>query len=208
MIRFGILILAFLLPFQASASFSETSRRYLSPRDLFNVLGQKFPIMNSEKVLTLKPTCWKIGSNINLIGAVNPAVGSPAAELPVTGFVRWLGTCGGNLVKLQFEDLARRQTDENLWKQFFPENFRAKYASTFQTAKWNSLPEETRDEVLRYQIEMMIGPENVIKDLGFAGSTSDLLKVLKAATAVGGTISEAAQLSMVALVLREEFISY
>lgn len=203
-------LLCLLLPLQGWASFSETSRRYLSPRDLFNVLGQKFPVVsNLPKIRTLKPTCWMIGDfNINLIGSVNPAVGAPAAAQPVTGFVRWLGTCGGSLVKLQFEELAAKPGNEKLWLRFFPEGFRAKHASELDKTNWSSLDQDERDSVLRYQIETLIGPDAVIKDLGFADGTEALLKVVQKSAAQGTTISQAAQQSLLALILREEFISY
>lgn len=206
----AVLLMAALLPSPSYASFSETSRRYVSPRDIFNLLHQKFPVVgDTAKIRKLKATCWAIGGfNMNLIGAVNPAVGAPAAEQPVTGFVRWLGTCGRELIQLQITQLKEKPDDVKLWSLYFPEGFVKKYQAEIETKPWSSVPAEERRQVVKWQIENLIGPEAVIKDLGFAESASALADLVEKAVANEGSIEAAAKTSLLALLLREEFISY
>jgi hypothetical protein len=207
-----LVILFSLVPRLSWGAFSETSRRYLAPRDIFNVLQQKFPVLNKlQKAKLLKPACYAVGpGNTGLIGAVNPAVGTPAADLPVTGFVRWLGTCGRDIVDLQFKELKEKPKDGALWEKYFPKAFLDKYRDQMDTATWSSVTLDDRRMVLRHQIESLIGPEPVVTDLGFAKDLDELIMIAAraAATDPSATIAQAAQKTILSFVLREEFISY
>src|SRR5262245_36235784 len=91
----------------AHGAFLETSRRYLSPKDMFTLMTQKFPALNSPaNVEKFNPTCWVVGrKNANVTGQVIPAIGVPATTQPGAGFVRWWASCSEKIVAMQFRDL-------------------------------------------------------------------------------------------------------
>lgn len=204
-----LVCLMLLLPQAGWAAFSETSRRYASPRDLFNLLAQKFPVLNDkQKTGELGQACWMIGAkNANVIGAINPGVGTPASDQPVTGFVRWLGTCGNRLVDMQFEVLKSRPKALKLWTLYFPEDLARKYAGQLEKTPWSAVPQEERRRIVVHMIESLIGPAAVIRDLGLAEDMNALTEtVLKALP--DGNLNDAAKQAVLALMMREEFISY
>jgi hypothetical protein len=73
---------------------------------------------------------------------------------------------------------------------------------------WPALNEAERREILRHQVFFMIGPEGVIQDLGLAKNADEIVGALVKITSASPTLTEAARSSLLALMLREEFISY
>lgn len=205
----------------AGASFAEKNKRYLSTKDMFTLLTQKFPLLsNPNSVQTLKPSCWVIGSNnTNVTGLVNPAVGSPATTQPSAGFVRWWGSCAELIIKDQFTVLKNNPTFEKLWQRYWApavlDQLRDKsnVADPFhqlQEIEWKKVSNRTKDAQIRYLIEEFIGPNPVIRDLGFVKGTDELIGILKDTLDPNSTMtfSDANQKLILATLLREEFLTY
>ena len=205
----------------ANAAFTENSRRYLSPRDLFNVMAQKFPILRDQGKLksgALDLNCWAIvNSNENVLGVVNPALGKPAVELPPPGFVRWLGSCGHKIIALEMQDLVANQKDERLWEKYFPAQILDKFRDSadkkthyhaLPSATWGELDPSLKAAMLKYSVGEMIGPEAVIHDLGYAKCTQDLTDALTKTVTDEMNIPDVLHNILLGLVLREEFLSY
>lgn len=206
---------------QAHASFSETSRRYLSPKDMFTLMSQKFPVLSDVQVVdSFDPSCWIIGSsNVNITGLVNPALSLPASTHPGAGFVRWWGSCGEKIIGLQFGQLAAKPANEKLWRRYWDQAVLDRFRDTgrpadpfhkLSSAKWTAMSEKMRGDHIRYLIEEWIGPNAVVKDLGIAKGTEELAEILKSVlgSTPGLTMQEANQKLILALVLREEFVTY
>lgn len=207
--------------YSASASFLETSRRYLSAKDMFTVMAQKFPVLNNPlQVEKLNPTCWVVGqSNMNITGQVVPAIGVPAASQPGAGFVRWWASCAEKILNMQFKELEAKPADAKLWRRYWAPDVLDRFTdknspdSPFHklaTAKWANVIPKVRDDQVAFLIEEWIGPNAVIKDLGFAKGTNELAGILKGALdpASDLTFEQANQKLLLALMLREEFITY
>lgn len=206
--RFLLFLSVALFASAASASFTENSRRYLSPKDIFTVWTQKFPILaDSAKASQLNSACWMIGDgNSNVTGAVNPAVGKASVDTPPPGFVRWLGSCAHDIVMAQFQDLKAQTTRRSkLYGKYWP-----KEALDKLDGKWSDLNPVVQTSIVRYAIEEMIGPEPVIKDLGFVKNMDELVKVVQAAATSDASLSvwDATAQIYLALSLREEFLTY
>jgi hypothetical protein len=226
--KYLIILYLTLLTLDGHAAFTENSRRYLGPRDIFNLWAQKFPAsIDPTKNTAVDASCWSVTTpnmfgipttvNMNVIGAVNPAFGKPASALPPPGFVRWMSGCANSIVALQFSDLVAQPTNDLLWKKYFAPAIVAKYrdATNVQNpyhllleTQWTVLSPDLKDALVRYSIEEMIGPEPVIQDLGIAKSIVDLVSLIESTLSSAGSISDAAQKIWFATALREEFISY
>jgi hypothetical protein len=209
------------MSFNAGAAFTENARRYLNPRDLFNVMVQKFPVLNNRakiKAGKLEAGCWIIlSTNENVIGVVNPAIGKPAVELPPPGFVRWLGSCGHKIITLEITDLMSQQKNEPLWGQYFPSEMLQKYRDpgdsvhpyhAFAEKTWADVDPKLRQALLEFSVKEMIGPEAVIHDLGYAKSMTDLTGSLAKTVDGNLVLNDALHNILLATVLREEFLSY
>ena len=150
-----ILILAMIFSNVASASFSENSKRYFSPKDMFTVLAQKFPVMADRAHLsfngatdTLPQNCWSLGyRNGTVTGLSLPAIGSPAAVTPGAGFVRWWGSCAERITQRQIFALNASPLNEALWQKFWNADLLNKLRDKANTAdpfhafnetEWNS----------------------------------------------------------------------
>lgn len=216
-----IFVLVLSLGAQAHASFLQASKRYLAPKDMFTLLAQKFPVVHDVNVVgNLDKSCWMLGNkNTNVIGLTSPAIGAPATTQPGAGFVRWWGSCADTIIKAQFTQLAGKPTDEKLWQRFWEQGLLDRIRDAAKpddpyhkvnSSKWESLGKKVRDNHVRYLIEEWIGPNAVVKDLGFAKGTEELMDILKAAlgSSTTMTVKEANQTLILALVLREEFLTY
>ncbi len=206
---------------RAQAAFSENSRRYLSSKDMFSVMMQKFPVLkDSSKAKSLSPYCWIANNqNLSVLGSVIPVTGKPASDLPSPGFVRWLGSCAAEIIRLQVEDLKAQPTKQSLWANYFPkailtdngEHGKAQTNLTrVLTMKWGDLTSEVQDEVILHAIEELIGPDSVVRELGFAKNSSELSKIVR--RTLSGDEKAQLEQSIIqiysALVMREEFLTY
>lgn len=216
-----VLMSAMLTAATSSAAFTQNARRYLAPKDIFILWTQKFPILtDAKKGRALNPQCWAINAgNLNVIGAVNPVLGKPSVESPAPGFVRWLGSCTAEIVSAELEDLKTKQTNEKLWHHFWPEEVLSRFRDTSSSetpyrlmaeTAWSKLSQEMQKAVVRHVVEEWIGPEVVIKDLGFARNAAELNALVLATlpTDASLTMTEALKGILLATALREEFITY
>jgi len=221
----AVLLLLF-VAHTASASFLETSKRYVSPKDMFTLLAQKFPLLNEPKAQTIKNSCWVIGGNnvigggnTNLIGLVNPALGVPAITQPSSGFVRFWGDCADRIVNNQFHELTLKPADEQLWRRFWAQSIldrfrdRTKPADPFhklKTLDWDGLSNRNKDDQIRFLVEEFIGPNAVIADMKLVKGTDELVELIKQSITGGAGVKifDANKQVILAVILREEFITY
>lgn len=203
------------------ASFTENTRRYLSPKDIMALWAQKFPqVTQLEYGQQSSASCWSIGSgNVNLTGAVNPAIGKPSVNAPPPGYVRWIGSCTNQIVFAQFQELKIQGKNEKLWRKYFPLDLLNKYRNKadaeqpfqkFFQSQWSTLSLDEQKSLITFSIEEMIGPEPVLKDLGYVKSMGDMMSLIQNATKDFSQYSVEAMMQRVLLAttLREEFITY
>ncbi len=213
---------------QAFASFSENSRRYLSPKDMFTLLNQKFPVLQDKQHLAkyhfpsdqVPLSCWGLGlRNGNSTGLVLPAIGAAATASPGTAFVRWWGSCVDQIVIKQFMALNLKANDEGLWKKFYAPEILDRYRDKgnvkepfhrLTSVEWKDLPPNLKQVQIRFLIEELIGPNPVIADLGFAKGIDDLAATIQSIVPDDSNlkISHATQALITGVTLREEFITY
>lgn len=222
------LVILILSSASAWGSFTENSRRYLSPKDMFSLLNQKFPVLKDKDQLAryflpgpqIPLSCWGLGlRNGNSTGLVLPAIGSPATATPGTAFVRWWGSCADLIVKKQFEVLSSKAHDEDLWRKYFADEILNKYRDKanptqpyhrLKQVEWRTLTPKQKSAQIRFLIEELIGPNAIIADLGFAKGIDDLATIIQSAVADDSTLSiiDANQILITGVTLREEFITY
>lgn len=214
----------------AVASFSENSRRYLSPKDMAALLVQKFPVLEKLDVLqrtkvaspgTVPASCWAVGvRNGNASGLSLPAIGAPATTTPGAAFVRWWGSCADMIIAKQIEVLTTtKATDEALWQKYWTTELLNKYRDKknasepfhkFDKIPWSDLTVRQREMQTRFLIEEMIGPNGVIRDLGFVNGidqlSSQIVKLIPDDSPL--KLNAANRVLMTAITLREEFITY
>lgn len=223
-----LLILLLSVP-GAFASFSENSRRYLSPKDMFTLLNQKFPVLQEKEHLAryylpsdkIPLSCWGLGlRNGNSSGLVLPAIGVPAASSPGTAFVRWWGSCADQIVHTQLMVLENlKLADQGLWSRYYAPEVIEKYRDKgnakepfhrLTTEKWKDLPPKLKQAQIRFLIEELIGPNAVVADLGFAKGIDDLAATIQTIVPDDSEmkISHVNRALLTGVILREEFITY
>ena len=216
-----ILILLLTLCGTSHASFSQNTRRYLSPKDIMALWSQKFPQTTKIEYATYNHRgCWMIGAqNVNFLGVVNPAIGSPAVLAPPAEYVRWLGTCTSQILAAQFKVLLSHGKDEKLYRKYFPNALLEKYqdgtdpdhAFKALTGKiWSELSEEEQRSLILFSVEEMIGPEPVLKDMGFVKDMAEMVVLIQNSIKpfAQSEVSAVLQKVLLATALREEFITY
>lgn len=198
----------------AVGSFDENSKRYLSPRDMFLLLEQKLPVMRDKERMDDAPqNCWAAGvRNQTVTGASIPALGKPSSGKPTAGFVRWWGTCVEALIELQNQQLVDSPKNKDLWARYFNPSLRTKLKSSREIlgTKWKDLSEAEKNEQIRFLVEDWIGPDPVIKDLGFASGLEEVIARVRTALPETSNLNllDANRRLGLAIMLREEFLVY
>lgn len=199
----------------AMAAFSETGRRYVSPRDVFNLLEQKFPVLKKVDVLkNVRPDCWSIQNrNATILGTVSPALGVPGIAQPSPGFVRWWGACADKVVSVQFANLKETKPTAALLGKYWPLELLQRHQQNGDYANlwdqtWQDLKPADRQAILHHAIEEMIGPDVVVKDLGLVDSSDALVSLIEPTLESKDSVWKVTQQIYIALTLREEFLIY
>ncbi|MGZ3722656.1 MAG: hypothetical protein ACXVA9_07000 [Bdellovibrionales bacterium] len=221
--RRNSLILFALIVFagNVNAAFTENSRRYLHPRDIFNVMAQKFPVLTDRvklKSYGVDLGCWAItAENENVIGVVNPAIGKAAAELPPPGFVRWIGSCAHKVIAAQVNELFAQPRNEKLFARYFPADILKKYRDPVDKTQpydkllltqWGKLDPKEQHSLLKFSVTEMIGPEPVIHDLGYAKNMNEVTEAISKTLEDGLLLKDALHNILLSTMMREEFQTY
>ncbi len=204
----------------ASASFAPNAKRYLSSKDFFSLLTQKFPILtDANQRWTLGESCVFLGKdNSNPVGLINPATGTPASMTPTAGSVRWLGSCVEKVATQQTK-IFSNSANEKLWTKYWSQELLNKFRDKnsphnpyhqFSTLEWRDLTPRQREWQIRFLIEEFIGPNPVIADLGLVKGSDELTAIIAQVLPDDSNLKlNAANVQlMMAVTLREEFISY
>lgn len=173
-----------LVCFPVMASFENLKLRHLSPVDIVQVMNMRFPLPD------LDPTnpdseelekCQKISSsNAFILGASSPLSGKPVQSEPHTVFVKWFFDCLNLLATEHFKHFSEK-SDLTAVAKFIPEEILAKISSfeILKSSSWNELNLEDREKIIRFQLEMAIGPEKVLADVksidSFSAKTARIL---------------------------------
>jgi hypothetical protein len=216
-------LIVFILIFFAGSSFAafkQQSRRYLAPRDFSQILTQKFPVMNGLIDTIPLGECQMISmKNRGLLGTVSPALGTPNTENPTPNFVRWLGSCVTKIAQAQFVFLQAHPKNLSDWRRYWPPSVLNHFKDAgdsnqpfhrLNETDWSTLSLIQKAEIVSFNIESMIGPESVLKDLGQVKSMSELVDRIRSIVdqTPGKTVFQATEQIVVAVALREEFISF
>lgn len=182
-----------------NADFDPNWSRYPSPLDILVYFNTTLPLVPRTFV---DPNCLAVSStNRNLLGIDDPVIGSPLMKKPSAEFVSWYTGCvKGVLNAEQAAFLGATPAGS----QALPNDKRSQIIAGFgaggvmnscstvlagsgldpkspdsavlilSTCEWASLSMEIKKATVRYWIHELIGPEDVIKDLGIEKTSGDL----------------------------------
>ncbi len=185
---------------QAQA-FEQKQVRYMTPFDLMQTLRQSF----GTYALGLIPhDCTTLtDANRGLLGDSSAATGSPVFSEPSSNFVRWYVGCLGAYTKA----LSMSFTDKQLQSLFWGPTLTAH--PDWQSKLFTDLAEADRVQIVKEQIERMIGPSDVVSDFGyFASSDALATKIATDVATYNESMDDSMKRILQAIALRDEFMSY
>lgn len=218
-----LLLLAFAISPATWASFSETNKRYLAPRDLFNLLEQKFPVIKIKPKLeeVLSGDCWAItNTNRNSLGVVQPATGRASYSKPGANFVGLLTKCVTRILNLQFSELRELAETNSLWQKYYPAQFLDLFRGPNKGEEglkllykkpWQEVATKDRNQIVTHAIYEMLGPEPLLKEMGFINGSQSLLSDINQAPFIKEEQLAIVEITMkiyLFLALRDEFYKY
>lgn len=188
------------------ASYEQKQVRYMAPLDLINTLIQTFGAM------PYPGECTQLtASNRTLLGDSSAATGSPIFSEPSSNFVRWYVGCVNQYTQNLQSVSESSAIDSAGARSFYGATLSAARASkpSLQNSPFNSLDRATQVRAVVDHIDQMIGPSDVVADFGFYLSSEAMAE--KIATDVAATpisVEDAMRKIMMAIALRDEFMSY
>lgn len=176
-----------------SVSFTQDWSRYPAPDVLLKTLRKQFPHAEMGYDMT---SCFIINEkNQTVIGQDNPLTGTPSLANPNSAFLVWYTGCVKSLAvaeqaafsEFYVTNRFNLRASSPQQEQAKAAEFGAPYASgairascplSFATGfpggdakcDWKNMPERTRLAIISAEIERLVGPDEVIREEGFAPS--------------------------------------
>jgi hypothetical protein len=172
-------------PLILRTSFEQTWERYPSPDVVLNQLMASFPLLENPSGLVGSNCLWLDDENRSLLGDNNVTTGKPLSEKPNSAFIVWYAGCIKKFMDAErsilIYDWKENKINENV-------SYLGKTALTAcqkklslpvnnklaQICHWNDLSAQIRKQKIKEQINSLIGPEEIVIDLGIAQSLDDL----------------------------------
>lgn len=168
-------------PLLHQASFTENWSRYPSPDSIVATLAQQFPHFNLKEGIS---RCISVTpDNQMLLGESSPLSGAPYIKDPNSAFIVWYTGCvqtfaQGEARAYQNAMTAKpaNMTRDEAAKDFFGPQILGlctELDERTNNCDWAKLAKPKRVDALVEVIEMLIGPNDVIRDEGIAPSSED-----------------------------------
>jgi hypothetical protein len=169
-------------------SFTQNWSRYPAPDAIIETLQFQFPHADLKYI---SAACLGVtNDNQSVLGTSNPLTGVPAIRDPNSAFLVWYTGCVKEFVKAEQMSFRNQlsQTKGNDLSTVTPEYVSAelldlcrtelteKYGYGYGNCEWAKLDEAKRIAALSAEIERLLGPDEVVRDLGVAPSINDLAK--------------------------------
>ncbi|MES2964902.1 MAG: hypothetical protein V4760_13505 [Bdellovibrionota bacterium] len=168
-----------------NASFTRNWNRYPSPDTILSILIWQFPMATLK---TMKSHCSVDTTDTHsTLGGNSPETGEPAIQNPNSGFIVWYMGCLKGFIVSDHEGFYERyQVGANaaLVEKYLGPKMMAlcpmTIAPTFPQypngCNWLKLDVVKRRAAIAEQIERLVGPDDVIKDMGLAANIDDFAK--------------------------------
>lgn len=175
----------FLLPFltawiciEAMASFEPTSFRYISGHEVTAKLAALFP---EAAIIDKDDACFIKDANAASTGMALPTNGKGIYPEPGSAFLNWYSPCVSSLVE---KDLVKSEITRNLQRHVGP--LLEKVQRLSETASVglpyhlpaNAFSKAEMAELVQFLVERLLGPDEVIEEMGLIGSAKELRESL------------------------------
>lgn len=178
------------------AAFEQTWERYPSPDVVISQLLASFPLVESQYIDT---NCTSLqNANRLILGDNNVTTGAPLVNKPNSGFIVWYVGCVQKMLKAEANSLYSKWTTDKqmeimsylglsaiedcIQRQKIDKEF-LKKNNVLSQCQWKDFSEESKKQKIKEQIIYLLGPEEVIVDLGIASSLEELTeKILRELT--------------------------
>lgn len=188
-------------PTSHKISFQPTWNRYLPPDVFLKTLKMRFPYSR----LTDDGCQFLNSSNRKLLGNSDPLTGKPSLQNPNSSTINWYNICLSKYVvnnqknflsqsnikkmiesdgRITYQTTYQPPTEAQIRSYFGDEvivellNRKGDLFDNVRTATWSSLNLFTQQSHLRYLVNMLIGPEDILIDLDLARTEEEFIKIL------------------------------
>jgi hypothetical protein len=212
-----ILTVILLFPFLSQAEFAQNNLRYLSPLDFLFKFDSHFTVIRIKNS-DFQP-CKVLTSEMRiLLGANNPANGQSFSIEPTAFLLKKIDECIYTVYSLQLYEQSNTTIDqykqnEPVYKMYFGPAYldmKNNYPTGFPLSLYQPFCSYKKaNELVNYQIERLLGPEEVLVSYGHEKSQAELTrKILSETCRSPVSIYEAIVSIMQYLAKREEYLSY
>lgn len=183
-------------------SFKPTWQRYPPPDVFLNTLRQQFPLVGIDQ---LDSNCRSLtNDNRTLLGDSEPATGKPSIDNPNSSTANWYNRCLAEYVKSEYQGISSYTyqtqadgtqigTEDRRSLTFFNDYYSEEVVSEVKKllgsdayadeqmvpskfdVDWKSLSAGAQAALVRRQIERLVGPEDIVLDLGLAASEDEFV---------------------------------
>jgi hypothetical protein len=183
-------------------SFKPTWQRYPPPDVFLNTLRQQFPLAD---IGLLDSNCRSLtNDNRTLLGDSEPATGRPSIDNPNSSTANWYNRCLAEYVKSEYQGISSYTyqtqadgtqigTEDHRPLTFFNDYYSEEvvgevkkllgsdaYANEQMVPSrfdvdWKNLSAAAQSALVRRQVERLIGPEDIVLDLGLAASEDEFV---------------------------------
>lgn len=194
----------------AHGSFEETARRYMSGPEIMLSLAEYIPMAKN-----VDEKCNKLQqSNHTASGSNSPASGEPVSPTVNEATVQWISACIKSILINPTNFDEKNPPDRYLGEvgfQILQEKYKPVaplYGGFYGLWSTWTPPEQTA--LIQSMVKSVLGPDEVIKDFGFAKDSNEIVQKIKVITdkMQDKAVHQVAHIIFLNLVLRDEFLSY
>lgn len=168
-----------------NASFTENWNRYPSPDTVLSTLMWQFPL---AKIEDMNSNCSVDTTDTHsILGGNSPETGEPSIQSPNSGFIVWYMGCLKSFVTMDHNGFFvnyQKSADAALVEKYLgpkmmalcPMKIVPNYPEYTNGCNWLKADVTKRRAAIAEQIEKLVGPDDVIKDMGLATSIDDFAK--------------------------------
>ncbi len=136
-------------------TFDKTFKRYLTGHELYISLGDKFPNGHIDNSYNCNPRDFEIRK---ALGFSNPLTGRPYDIKPSSAFIKFIDTCGQDIVIQDLRAIVMDHKTEGIPRYIPGDAFPIVF---IESARWSHLPQEYQLQIIRHRIDQIIGLERL-----------------------------------------------
>lgn len=207
-----IFLALLLLCSQAQAAFESTNFRYLSGHEITAKLASVFSQAFTKG--TNLSSCNITDLNAAATGMIVPGSGRSIYKEPTGAFLNWYLPCISDVTEADLLKSAAGNSHSHLG----PLAEKSADPLVNLGKPWNQIPanaftKEDFEKLVRFQVKRLLGPDEVIEEMGFVGSAAELrdelLKIILTETLQGSVELKAVIKKLeIEILTRDEFLIY